>query len=115
MPGKSSKATLRRPIRKGRNRCAIAFGLGARGEELGFCTKGTWFLSLRTSFGSTRVLLGGARSSFGGPDSFFFKFISKLGKTTSFSRNFGKNNQSVVPKELPSFPAASCRWLESAC
>ena len=48
----------------------------------------------------------------------FLKFILKLGKTTSFSRNFGKNfcqNQYVVPKELPSFRAASCRWLESVC
>ena len=46
-----SKAALGRPKRKCRNSCGIAFGLGARGEELGFSLKVTLFLSLGTSHG----------------------------------------------------------------
>ena len=63
------KGSLSEAMRKDQNRCAIAFILGARGEELGFCPKGTHFLSPWTSFGSVGVLLGGAPSSSGGPDS----------------------------------------------
>lgn len=56
-------------MRKGQNQCAIAFVLGAQGEELGFCPKGAQFLSLGTSFGLAGVLPGGAPSPSGGPDS----------------------------------------------
>ena len=45
--------------------CAIAIGLGARGEKLGFSTKTTRFCSL----GLAGVLPGGAPLPLGGPDS----------------------------------------------
>ena len=41
----SSKSTLGRSMRKCRNRCSLAFALGARGKELGFSMKVTMFLS----------------------------------------------------------------------
>lgn len=45
-PGQSSKAAQGGPMAKGQNKCDIAFGLGAWGEELGFSPKATMFLPL---------------------------------------------------------------------
>ena len=45
-PGQSSKAAQGGPMGKGQNKCDIAFGLGAWGEELGFSPKATMFLPL---------------------------------------------------------------------
>lgn len=58
--------------------CAIAFGLGACGEELGFSPKVTLFFSPRTLIGPTGVLPTNSPLPQGGLDSFFWEFILKL-------------------------------------
>lgn len=44
-----------RPMRKGRNGCAIAFRLGTREEELGFSPKVSLFFSSGSSLRAARV------------------------------------------------------------
>ena len=57
-------------MRKSQNGRAIAFGLGAQGEELDFSPKVTLFLSSKTSLGPVGVLPSSAPPQRGGFDSF---------------------------------------------
>lgn len=61
-------------------KCAIAFGLGACGEELGFSPKVTLFFSPRTSIGPTGVLPTNSPLPQGGLDSFFLGIYSQIKK-----------------------------------
>lgn len=92
MPGKSSKAAIGRLIRKGQKRCTIAFGLEARGEELGFSLKVTLFLSLGTSLGPTEVLQSGASLLQGGSDSILRIYSKNYAEKIDFCLDFRKNS-----------------------
>lgn len=57
-------------MRKGKKECDIVFGLRARGEELGFSPKVTFFFYPWTSLGLAGVPPSSGQPSRGGSDSF---------------------------------------------
>lgn len=96
VPGKSSKAATWRLMRKRQNRCAIAFGLEARGEELGLSLKVTLFLSLGTSIGATEVLQSGVMPLRGGSDSILEIYSKNYAEKIDFCLDFRKNSNKTT-------------------
>lgn len=72
-------------MKKGQNECAIAFGIEAQGEELGFRPKITLFLSLRTSLGPVGVLPSTAPLLQRGSDCFLGIYSKLMYKKSKFS------------------------------
>ena len=119
MPKAGSKflGNPRRLVRKGQNRCAITFGLGARGEKLGFSPKTPSFYPLGHSLGWQECLQA-VPHCHREVLIVFWEFIPKLGRKNQFFMEFWKKfhqNHSGDPKGLLFFPVASHHPWEGTC